>query len=622
MQGIDSDSIRKLTAALEGMREFVFFETCRPSRENNRSFLFTDPVCRLECTCSDDVGEFLNSAELYSRRGFFLAGWFAYEFGYLLEPALKRLLWPGKAGRVVARLGVFEKPLVFDHITGSFSGGNDWPKAEGALSTATINNLKTNISRQEFLADVEKISRYIKAGDTYQVNYTFKLDFSFTGSPAVLYRQLRRNQSVAYGAWIRSRGLDIMSFSPELFFSSEGNSIRVRPMKGTLVRGRNMEEDRQMSARLSSDGKSRSENVMIVDLLRNDLSRLLNNTGGGVVKVRSLFDVEVYESLLQMTSTVEGIANPSSGIGLADMLKSLFPCGSVTGAPKIRTMEIIRELEKEPRNVYCGAIGYCGPGKMCFNVPIRPLTLEGEKGSMGIGAGIVFDSDPKSEWRECLLKGRFLTHRRPEFQLIETLGWQPENGYVLLQEHLDRLKDSAAYFFFQLDLADVRNRLHQEETSFADTFMRVRLLLAKDGRVSITSTPLPDNDRKEELPKVAFSSHLVDPEDPFLYHKTTLRDLYNRKREEATERGLYELLFTNTRGEVTEGTISTLFVKRNGQMYTPPVSCGLLPGTFRSSYLSSGKSLERILTSDDVMDADALYVANSVRGLVRVELVD
>ncbi|HHD64255.1 MAG TPA: aminodeoxychorismate synthase, component I, partial [Desulfobulbaceae bacterium] len=536
MQGIDSDLIRKVTTALEGMREFVFLETCRPSKNDNRSFLFTDPICRLECTWSDNVNEFLNSAELYSKQGYFLAGWFEYEFGYLLEPALKRLLWPGKAGKVVARLGVFEKPLIFDHLTGRFVEGNDWPKAESTLSTVKINNLKTNISRQEFLADVEKIGRYIKAGDTYQVNYTFKLDFSFVGSPAVLYRQLRRNQSVAYGAWIRSRGLDIMSFSPELFFSSKGNSIRVRPMKGTLVRGRNVEEDRQMSARLSMDGKSRSENVMIVDLLRNDLSRLLNNTGGGVVKVQSLFDVEVYESLLQMTSTIEGIANPSSSIGLADMLSFLFPCGSVTGAPKIRTMEIIRELEKEPRNVYCGALGYYGSGRMCFNVPIRTLTLADGRGSMGIGAGIVHDSDPESEWRECLLKANFLTRSRPEFQLIETLCWLPDRGFLFLQEHLERLASSAEYFFFQMSDHDVRCRLEQVAEQFSDDCMRVRLLAHKDGRVEVTSSKVTTvSGLEKELPAVSFSACRVDADDVFFFHKTTHRPLYNRERQRAVD---------------------------------------------------------------------------------------
>ncbi len=622
MRPIDSESIRKLTTALEGMEDFVFLETCRMSEENHRSFLLVEPVCRLECTGEDDVLEFLELAESYRKQGYFLAGWFAYEFGYLLESVLHDLFRPGELHNTIAMLGVYKNPLIYDHATGEFSGGPGWPVEGAGEQFCTVDNLQTNISEQEFLAGIEKIQRYIRAGDTYQVNYTFKLDFSLSGSAAALYRRLRQNQSVAYGAWIRHRGQDIMSFSPELFFASDYKLIRVRPMKGTLGRGKTGHDDRKQGQMLAEDTKSRSENVMIVDLLRNDLARLLHETGGGRVRVRSLFDVESYESLLQMTSTIEGLVNSARVIGLGDMLRSLFPCGSVTGAPKIRTMEIIRELEKEPRGVYCGAIGYCSRQEMCFNVPIRTLTLEAGRGSMGIGAGIVHDSDPESEWRECLLKGRFLTHPRPDFQLIETLCWQPDSGYLLLQEHLDRLTASADYFFFQADQKTIQKRLMEEEKWFADTAMRVRLLLYKDGRIEVGSSPLAAPDKNEELPTVAFAVDTVDADNLFFYHKTTMRDLYTQARQEAEQYGLYEMLFTNTRGEVTEGTISTLFVETNGRMYTPPVSCGLLPGTFRRAFLEEGKAEERILTVDDVVSADALFVANSVRGLVQVQLTN
>jgi len=624
MRPLNSHTVLKLTAALEGLDEFVFLETSRLSTENHRSFLFTEPTCWLECTVKDDPGIFLQHAEDYRAGGCFLAGWLGYEFGYLLEPALHSFTVSLARDTVVARLGVFNKQLIFDHATESFSGGSGWPVGEDRLSTCGIDNLQTNISRQEFLAGIDAIKQYIQAGDTYQVNYTFKLDFSFTGSAAALYRQLRNNQSVAYGAWMRCGGQDIMSFSPELFFAADQQSVRVRPMKGTLSRGRDGENDLLQAEELCRDAKSRSENVMIVDLLRNDLARLLHytNTDGGRVRVQSLFDVEAYESLLQMTSTIVGIPKETGRMKLTDMLKALYPCGSVTGAPKIRTMEIIRELEKEPRGVYCGAIGYCSQGEMCFNVPIRTLTLADGKGCMGIGAGIVHDSDPESEWRECLLKGRFLTHPRPDFQLIETLCWKPDEGYLLLQEHLERLSSSAEYFFFQADVAHIRNRLVLEAEPFADNAMRVRLLLFKDGRVDVSSSPLASVTTGDDLPEVVFSSEKVDADDVFLYHKTTIRDLYNREREEAVNRGYYEMLFTNTKDEVTEGTISTLFVEKNGKLYTPPVSCGLLPGTFRRSHLAAEKAEERVLTRDDVVNADALFVANSVRGLVQVRLVE
>jgi len=621
MRPIASESIRNLTTALEGMDDFVFLETCRVSEENHRSFLLTEPVCRLECSGEDDVLEFLDRVEAYRGQGYVLAGWFSYEFGYLLEPVLHDLHRSGARHTLLSMLGVYEDPLIYDHVTCEFSGGTGWPGSSAMEPGCSIDNLETNISEQEFLAGVEKIQHYIRAGDTYQVNYTFKLDFSLIGSVAALYRRLRQNQSVAYGCWMRHNGQDIMSFSPELFFAADHRSIRVRPMKGTLGRGKTGTEDLRQAEILAGDAKSRSENVMIVDLLRNDLARLLHETGGGRVSVRSLFDVESYESLLQMTSTIEGQPDTDRVIGLKDLFRSLFPCGSVTGAPKIRTMEIIRELETESRGVYCGAIGYCSREEMCFNVPIRTLTLKAGRGSMGIGAGIVHDSDPESEWRECLLKGRFLTHPRPYFQLIETLCLQPGSGYLLLDEHLDRLSSSAAYFFFQYDRETIKRRLAEEEKQFADTAMRVRLLLHKDGRIKVSSTPLVSPDLGEELAKVAFSSGKVDPDNPFFYHKTTMRELYNRARQEAERWGLYEMLFTNTRGEVTEGTISNLFVEENGRLYTPPVSCGLLPGTFRRSFLEAGKAEERVLRVEDVVAADALYVANSVRGLVQVRLV-
>jgi len=624
MRPLNSHTVLKLTSALEGMDEFVFLETSRLSAENHRSFLLIEPTCWLECTVKDDPYVFLQHAEEYRAGGYFLAGWLGYEFGYLLEPALHSFVELLGSDTVVVRLGVFKKQLIFDHAGESFLGGAGWPVGEDRLSTSDIDNLQTNISRQEFLAGIDAIKQYIQAGDTYQVNYTFKLDFSFTGSSAALYRQLRNNQSVAYGAWMRCGGQDIMSFSPELFFAADQQGVRVRPMKGTLRRGLNGDKDLLQAEKLCRDAKSRSENVMIVDLLRNDLARLFHDTGtdGGRVRVQSLFDVEAYESLLQMTSTIVGISKETGRLELADILKSLFPCGSVTGAPKIRTMEIIRELEKEPRGVYCGAIGYCSRDEMCFNVPIRTLTLADGKGCMGIGAGIVHDSDPESEWRECLLKGRFLTHPRPDFQLIETLCWQPDEGFLFLQEHLERLSSSAQYFFFQADVEHIRKRLVLEAEPFADNAMRVRLLLFKDGRVDVSSSRLTSVTTGDELPEVVFSPRKVDADDVFLYHKTTLRDLYNREREEAVNRGFYEMLFINTKDEVTEGTITTLFVEKNGKLYTPPVSCGLLPGTFRRSHLAAEKAGERVLTMGDVLNADALYVANSVRGLVRVQLVE
>jgi para-aminobenzoate synthetase/4-amino-4-deoxychorismate lyase len=400
-------------------------------------------------------------------------------------------------------------------------------------------------------------------------------------------------------------------------------------MKGTISRGRTSAEDKKQQEKLRSDPKNRSENVMIVDLLRNDLGRLLHEGRGGKVVPCSLFDVEVYESLLQMTSTVDGIpkhgngGTPAGPLSFRRLIETLFPCGSVTGAPKIRTMEIIHELEQQPRGVYCGAIGYTSREKSCFNVPIRTLELHNGQGRMGVGSGIVADSVPEAEWEECLLKGNFLTSSKPDFQLIETMLRQPEKGFFLLDYHIERLQDSAAYFHFFCDPDAVRLHLEQDVRKLRGNQgeqqqWRIRLLLHRDGRIETSAVPLPSP--ASVSGKVIFSRCRIDASDPHRFHKTTRRELYNREYAAAAEQGCFDILFTNTAGQVTEGAISNIFIARpeGDVLLTPPVSCGLLAGTYRRMLLEQGKAVEQVLTVEDVLQAHRLYAANSVRGLVRV----
>ena len=591
--------------------------------------MFTKPVQWLVCTELGQAKEYLAEADALLQKGFFLAGWLGYELGYLLEPSLVSLCLPEHAPYAV--LGVFEEPLILDHQTDGQAKLDQLTKgvkARGEQAHA-IENLRTNIGKDKYLRDINRIKDYIVAGDTYQVNYTLKLLFDFYGTPSEFYKSLRRNQSVSYGAWIRQGGRDIMSFSPELFFRADQDRIRVRPMKGTMKRGRNLVEDEQQKKMLQSDLKNRSENVMIVDLLRNDLGRFLHATGGGVVQPRSLFDIETYDTLLQMTSTIDGIPLGGSLPGLQQIVSALFPCGSVTGAPKIRTMEIINELEKEPRGVYCGAIGFCGPQESVFNVPIRTVVLAGKKGEMGIGSGIVFDSDPESEWQESLLKGKFLTQPQPDFQLIETMLWLPGSGYWLLKEHMERLADSAAFFLYMFEKKGVLALLEKEARSFTCA-TRVQVLSHYDGTVSLTSTIL-DHDFQPmielkassvPLPKVVFSDVLTDPDNLYLYHKTTQRQLYVDERKMTQDKGFYEVLFTNRDGEITEGSISNVFLIMDGRLLTPPVRCGLLNGTFRQFLVAQSTASEQVLMKEDLQQAEAVYVGNSVRGLVQVEVVD
>jgi para-aminobenzoate synthetase / 4-amino-4-deoxychorismate lyase len=619
MKPFSNADIVRLTAWLAQQDNFVFLESSRLSIENHRSLLFLKPSHYLLCYPHDDGANFLAQVDQYRKQGFFLAGWLNYEFAYLLEPRLHHFLVDSRLPLAV--LGVYQEPLIFDHLRGQWNSKR-WPDAEqkNGEEKFTCADLQTSIKKEEYLQAIERIQEYIHAGDTYQVNFTLHVDFSFQGSVADLYRSLRRNQSVGYSAWIRHHGRDILSFSPELFFRADQEKVRVRPMKGTLRRGRNNAEDQEQHHRLHSDLKNRSENVMIVDLLRNDLACLLHSLGGGAVLPRNLFAVECYESLLQMTSTIDGISfaqKPS----FQELIQALFPCGSVTGAPKIRTMEIIHELERQQRGVYCGAIGYTSETETCLNVPIRTVELENGTGKMGIGSGIVADSKAEEEWAECLLKGNFLTVNEPDFQLIETLLWQPETGFFLFEYHLERLADSAHYFHFFCDIAKIRSELEavvEQKTQQC----RVRLLLYRDGEISITAHPMPAEQPSTELRKVIFSQEEIDPNTPYLFHKTTRRNRYDQERERALAQGYDEVLFTNTAGQVTEGAISTLFIadKEQDILLTPPLACGLLAGTYRRLLLEQGKAVERILTVQDLQEAETIYLANSVRGLSKVVL--
>ncbi len=636
MNPLSENTILRLTSWLEQEDNFVFLESSRVTEENHQSFLFTQPCDYLSCLPGDDATEFLNQADRLRTQGRYLAGWLAYEFGYQLEPRLRPFLAPDSSDteKPSAILGIYNEPLIFNHKTGLFSNGDAWPIGEGEQTSFNCMQLETTISRQQYLRAIQTIQEYILAGDTYQVNFTLHFNFSFQGSVAALYRALRRNQSVSHSAWIRHNGHDILSFSPELFFKADPAKVRVKPMKGTMTRGRTTAEDEERQQKLRSDPKNRSENVMIVDLLRNDLGRLLNKAGGGAVIPRSLFDVEIYESLLQMTSTIDGVLEPCQNqrdnpLSFRHLIETLFPCGSVTGAPKIRTMEIIHELERQPRGVYCGAIGYTSQETSCFNVPIRTLELHNGLGKMGIGSGIVADSTPEGEWEECLLKGNFLTKNEPDFQLIETLLRQRDGDFFLLKYHLERLKNSARYFHFSYDHEDVCSYLEEEvrkmttESTNKDIQdrWRVRLLLHRDGRIETTSVPLPE-ERRTALPEVIFSEQRVDASNPYLFHKTIRRDLYNEEYTSATGQGYYDVLFINTDGEVTEGAISNIFILKDSAsaLLTPPISCGLLAGTYRRMLLEQGRAVERVLTVEDVLTAEEVYVANSVRGLVRVQV--
>jgi para-aminobenzoate synthetase/4-amino-4-deoxychorismate lyase len=391
-------------------------------------------------------------------------------------------------------------------------------------------------------------------------------------------------------------------------------------MKGTAPRGRTTIEDRALADWLRNDPKNRSENVMIVDLLRNDLGRLC---AFGSVRASHLFAVERYPTLWQMTSTVTGELRPE--IGFQDIFRALFPCGSITGAPKIRAMQLLSQLEGQPRGVYTGAIGFFSQHESVFSVAIRTLSLHGvrdrQSGSMGVGSGIVIDSNPADEFRECLLKAEFLTHSTnmpthsspDSFSLVETMLWHGD--YPLIELHLDRLEDSAHYFAFPFNRAQTKAALEACAAQFSDRQPRkLRLLLNAEGELSITDELLPVPAAQPLRLRIA--AQRTDPQDPMYFHKTTHRPLYAQAFQAALDTGYDDVLFLNQRGEVTEAAIHNLFIEKDGRLFTPPIACGLLPGVHRCHILESNpRAQEQTLHLEDLRQADAIYLSNAVRGL-------
>lgn len=456
---------------------------------------------------------------------------------------------------------------------------------------------------------VEQIRRLIAAGDCYQVNLTLGLRGELWGHPLALYRRLRSAQPVRYGACIRHPGGHILSRSPELFVERQGDRLICKPMKGTAPGDRD-------PADLIESAKDRAENVMIVDLIRNDLGRLAPPGG---VQVEQLFEAEAYPSLWQLTSTVS--AQPVTA-DLETVFRALFPCGSVTGAPKIRAMEIIHNLEPHPRGLYCGALGWVAPnGDFRFSVPIRTLELDTRgQGRMGIGSGIVFDSTPSLEWQECLLKARFLAGLETPLQLIETLRREPDPGapYPLLAAHLERLAASAAWFGFGWEPGLALAALHRVQPSPDGQPLRVRLTLAQDGQVGITVAPL---DPLPADPSIVVSPIRLASGDPLLRHKTTARQLYDQVLQRVTADGHFDALFLNERDELCEGARSNLFLRIDGALLTPAATSGLLNGVLRRSLVARGEAREARLTLADLARAEAVFMGNGLRGLVPVRVV-
>ena len=519
-----------------------------------------------------------------------------YELGYLLEPKSAPPGWQA-GSQVLARFWRFARREALNH-----EAAEAWLQARTGAAVAGVGGLQAAIDEKSYRATVDRIKSLIFAGDCYQVNFTFPLDFAWFGSPLALYARLRERQPVRYGGFVGDARQGLVSLSPELFLERRGERLVTRPMKGTAPRHVPAEQ-------LRSSAKDRAENLMIVDLLRNDLGRVAEN---GSVVVDRLFDIEDYPTVWQMVSEVS--ANVG-GRSFGDILRALFPCGSITGAPKIRAMQIAAELEAAPRGAYTGALGWLAPDGDCrLNVAIRTLELGADgRGRLGVGSGIVADSDAAAEWAECQLKAGFLRDCDPGLRLIETLR-REEGAYPRLAGHLERLRRSAAWLGFVCDEKQVGEILAAQPDQ---GIWRVRLTLAKDGRIEVQSFPLGADAAGPRQARLA--TELIDSGYPLRRHKTSDRAIYDAALTTlADDPSLFDVVFLNERGEVAEGARSTVFVERDGVLLTPPLASGALPGVLRAELLAAGRAREAILRPDDL--AGGFWLGNALRGLVRVAL--
>jgi len=578
------------------------------------TMLFSNNVDIITCWTPDDIEGAFADIDSALAQGFHIAGGFCYELGYHLEPSLSALM--PLTDIPLFQVGVFRAP---DNPSWSVNLKEVDKPSSYSRSSAGI---RVSQDIDAYRSRAETIKAYIAAGDIYQANYTFPLRFTTQLSVWDLYDAVLPFQPVPFGAVVDLPDLTAASFSPELFFRKTANLVEACPMKGTAPRGHTPEEDADNVAFLQSDEKNRAENLMIVDLIRNDLGRLAEI---GSVSVEKSFQVDTFDTLHQMTSTVT--ASIKRGVGLPDVFRSMFPCGSVTGAPKIRAMEIIAEQEKNPRGLYCGAIGHITPERdMCFSVPIRTVTFDGYGGAvLRIGSGIVADSQVESEYDECLLKASFLSRALAldlnsevsAVGLIETM--RAVDGEIpLLQAHLTRLNKSAIALGIDIDLPPIKRALLAEANKMTgETRIRVQVDPGREPEVSaMRLTNLPDN------PVVIPAIQTLSSKDPLRSHKSTERAVYEKEQMRLKEvPGAIDALFFNENGLLCEGAITNVFIESDGQIKTPSLPCGVLPGVMRAQLLEEWGAIEVEITRDELLRATRVIVCNAVRGPVDVRLM-
>ncbi len=559
--------------------------------------VFENPEKVYKIDTAGQVIPTLQALDAHLNHGKYIAGFLSYEAAAGIDPAMK------------CHTSSNFPQLLF----GVFNGYTEHKKFNPQQADYKIGTWSPSQKRDYYNKNIDKIKSHIAAGETYQVNYTMRLSASFQGDARTFFSDLSRCQHADYAAYTEFDNYALCSVSPELFFKLDGDLLFCKPMKGTAARGLSYQDDLDQQKYLRQSPKEQAENLMIVDMIRNDMGRICK---AGSVKVSSLFETGRYPTVWQMTSDVQGETSAS----FSEIIRALFPCASVTGAPKVSTMKIINQLEQTPRNIYTGGIGYFGPDRDAqFNVAIRTVLIDLKNGEAeyGVGGGIVWDSVDKNEYEECRVKARVLTEKQRDFKVLETVLWNKKDGFFLLDYHLKRLAQSAEYFLFTFKREAVLEKLHELDFNENEN-LKIRILTERNGKLHIESQAIQLNNQKKI--SVGVADYPIKKEDIFLYHKTTFREVYKQAVEQAGEKQLDDVLLWNEQGEMTESTIGNLVVKKGGTFYTPPIRCGLLNGTFRQYLIALGKLQEKIILKDELENYEEIYRINSVRKWQKVVL--
>ncbi|MBK7103755.1 MAG: chorismate-binding protein [Ignavibacteriae bacterium] len=590
--------IIEILQQVEVNKNSAFFYT--PNIYNDgKSFFFKNPIEILKGATHNEVSAILEKVDqLIQKKNLFGFATIPYEIGYFFQP---KVIKKSYINHEEIQFNFYEKKNVEIFRSDKIQ----FDEVQKFIGKQNIQNYKIDISKSNYVKNIERIKNFIEKGDTYQINFTSKAKFNFIGEITSLFLNGIFNQSAGYSVLINTDKEFILSFSPELFFETDYKSIICKPMKGTIKRKGNPSEYKSLINQIQNDEKNLAENVMIVDLLRNDIGKISQVNS---VKVEKLYEVEKYETLFQLTSTVIGKLKSNK---LSEIIKNLFPSGSITGAPKIRSMQIIAELEKSSRKLYTGAIGIITNRKSVFNIPIRTISINKKTnvGELGLGSGVVWDSNPEKEYEEVLLKGKFISKKPKYFELLESILF--ENGeYFLLNYHLQRLKTSAEYFLFKFDETKIKNSLQKITQKLSkEKKYKIRLLLNKWGNVKIAFDEL---NNISKCVKVILSNAERCDDEKYLFHKTTFRP-WDKEYIKFREKGFDEIIFINEKNELLEGAITNLILEKNGKLYTPPIKLRILNGCYRQFMIDEKKCEEKILTISDLKNANKIILCNSIR---------